>query len=83
VDCDLEMDLGAHNGPGDRLCVIATAPLTHDEPWEAMATGESRLFVDGEMVWQHHCKTTQVFPVPESCVGRTAAAPAAAAALAG
>jgi hypothetical protein len=58
------------------MCVIATAPLTQDEPWEAMATGESRLFVDGEMVWQHRCNTTQVFPPPQTCVGRTASAAA-------
>ena len=51
---------------------VTTTPLTQDEPWEAMATGESRLFVDGEMIWQHRCNTTQAFPVPQGCVGRTA-----------
>lgn len=76
VDCDLSMDLSTHNAPSDRICVIATAPLTKDEPWEPMATGESRLFIDGEVVWRHRCDTTQAFPPTETSVGRTAGAPA-------
>jgi predicted glutamine amidotransferase len=63
VDCDMQLDLGEHNGEHDRMVVIATAPLTAEEPWTAFATGESRLFVDGEQVWQHTNPATRRFPV--------------------
>jgi len=52
VDRDLEMDLATANGPGDRMVVVATQPLTDDEPWRAFAPGELRVFVDGQSVWR-------------------------------
>ncbi len=52
VDTDLSLDLSVANGPGDRMALVATEPLTHDEPWQAMAPGELFVFVDGERVWQ-------------------------------
>jgi glutamine amidotransferase len=52
LDCDLEVDLAEANGPSDRMVLVATAPLTADEPWLAFAPGELRVFIDGRSVWQ-------------------------------
>lgn len=53
VDRDLAIDLAAANRPDDRMIVVATAGLTVDEPWQAFAPGELRVFVQGRAVWQH------------------------------
>lgn len=58
VDCELEIDLARENQAGDRMVVVATQPLTDNEPWRAFAPGELRVFVDGASVWQ------QVRPCP-------------------
>jgi len=50
VDHDLTLDLGAANAPHDRMVLVATEPLTRNEPWEPFAAGELRVFVDGEEV---------------------------------
>ncbi len=50
IDCDLSIDFRQHNHLDDRIAVIATAPLTSDEPWQAFAPGELRLFVAGQAV---------------------------------
>ena len=50
IDCDLSIDFRQHNHLDDRIAVIATAPLTSDEPWQAFAAGELRLFVAGQAV---------------------------------
>jgi glutamine amidotransferase len=63
VDCDMRVDLGALNREGDRMVLIATEPLTSDEPWSALVTGEFRVFVDGAAVWRHVSDSTQVFPI--------------------
>jgi hypothetical protein len=34
------------------MVLVATEPLTRNEPWEPFAAGELRVFVDGEQVWQ-------------------------------
>ncbi|MDC6170973.1 class II glutamine amidotransferase, partial [Paucibacter sp. XJ19-41] len=34
----------------DRVAVIATEPLTRDEPWVAFAPGELKVFVDGALL---------------------------------
>ena len=47
-----DCDLGAANGQHDRMVLVATEPLTRNEPWEPFAAGELRVFVDGEQVWQ-------------------------------
>jgi len=70
VDCDMSLDLGAFNDADDRMVVIATEPLTAGEPWTAFATGESRLFVDGELAWGHASAGTRAFPVPTEHCGR-------------
>ena len=67
VDCDVTLDLAAMNGEHDRMAIIATEPLTSEEPWKAFETGECKVFVQGEEVWRHVSKATRVFPAP--CVG--------------
>lgn len=46
-DEDLRVDFASVTTPEDRVAVIATEPLTHDEAWTAFAPGELRVFVDG------------------------------------
>jgi predicted glutamine amidotransferase len=64
VDCDMSLDLGAVNGVQDRMVLVATEPLTQDETWLALATGESRLYVDGQQTWSHVSSSTRRFPTP-------------------
>jgi glutamine amidotransferase len=70
VDCDLSVDLGELNSPDDRMIIVATEPLTEDEPWTPLQTGELLVMKDGEVVWRHIDPCTRVFPVPTACVGR-------------
>jgi predicted glutamine amidotransferase len=53
VDRDQDFDLATANAPGDRMVVVATEPLTRNEAWVAMASGELQVFVGGESVWRH------------------------------
>ena len=46
-DEDLSVDFGALTQPGDRVALVATEPLTADEPWTAFAPGELRILRDG------------------------------------
>jgi predicted glutamine amidotransferase len=48
VDDDLSVDFGPLTTPGDRVALVATQPLTRDEPWVAMRAGELRVFVGGQ-----------------------------------
>ncbi len=64
VDCDLTLNLGELNHIDDRMVIVATEPLTFDEPWERLAPGETRVFAGGVPVWRHRCPTTRRFPVP-------------------
>lgn len=50
LDRDLEIDLARFNQPGDHMVVVATAPLTQDEAWQAMAPGELRIAGDGQLL---------------------------------
>jgi glutamine amidotransferase len=52
VDEELTVDLSVANGPGDRMVLVATEPLTRNEAWEPMLPGELRVFVAGEEVWR-------------------------------
>lgn len=52
VDHELSLDLNLANGPNDRMVLVATAPLTRNEPWTQFAPGELRVFADGEEVWR-------------------------------
>ncbi len=46
-DQDVEVNFAEQAQPGDRVAVIATQPLTLDEPWVAMQPGQLLAFVDG------------------------------------
>lgn len=48
VDTDMEIDFSQHTSPGDRVAVIATEPLTDDETWTALASGELVCFQGGQ-----------------------------------
>lgn len=50
VDEDLSVDLGAQTKPTDRIAMIATTPLTRNEPWVTMTPGTLALFQDGDLV---------------------------------
>jgi glutamine amidotransferase len=50
-DADLTVDLSTLNGPEDRMVLVATEPLTHDEAWQAFEPGEVRLFERGRSSW--------------------------------
>ena len=50
LDEDVEVDFSQVTTPEDRVAVIATAPLTDNEPWTALASGELAAFRDGERV---------------------------------
>jgi predicted glutamine amidotransferase len=50
VDEDVTVDFGACTGPGDRVAVIATEPLTTDEAWTAVEPGRLVVFRAGELV---------------------------------
>jgi predicted glutamine amidotransferase len=63
VDRDMTLDLGPLNARGDVMTLLATEPLTVNEPWEALQTGEFRVYVEGRQVWQHHNRQTRAFPV--------------------
>ena len=47
ADEDLSIDFAAHTTPQDRVAVVATEPLTHNENWQAFAPGEMRVFHHG------------------------------------
>jgi glutamine amidotransferase len=64
------VDLGSLNAESDQMVIIATEPLTSDEPWEAFETGECKVFVGGEQVWRHRSMDTRLFSVPPASVGR-------------
>lgn len=50
VDEDVSVDFGALTGPGDRVAVIATDPLTRDETWTPLPPGRLVAFRDGAPV---------------------------------
>ena len=50
IDADLTLDLARDNGPLDRMVLLATEPLTHDEPWQALQPGELLVLHQGHIV---------------------------------
>jgi len=50
IDADVCIDFQQETTPKDVVSVIATQPLTHDEHWEKMESGEHRLFKYGHIV---------------------------------
>ncbi len=51
-DVDVDIDFATETTPKDVVTIIATLPLTCNEAWQAMATGEARLFKRGECIGQ-------------------------------
>jgi predicted glutamine amidotransferase len=47
ADEDVTVDFGAYTTPRDRVAVVATEPMTHDETWTPMRPGELCAFVAG------------------------------------
>jgi predicted glutamine amidotransferase len=47
ADQDVTVDFGALTTAHDRVAVVATEPMTSNEAWTAMASGELCVFVDG------------------------------------
>jgi glutamine amidotransferase len=47
ADQDLSVDFAQHTSPRDRVVVVATEPLTRDEPWQAIAPGILQVFQQG------------------------------------
>lgn len=52
VDADLSMDFAQTNASNDRLCIIATQPLTRNEAWQQLAPGQL-LWIEGGHVVRH------------------------------
>lgn len=46
-DQDVTVDFSAVTTPNDRVALVATAPLTDNEAWNAMAPGTLMMFLDG------------------------------------
>lgn len=49
-DADVHVDFQAETTPNDVVTVIATEPLTDNEAWQAYASGEWRLWRQGELL---------------------------------
>ena len=50
IDSDWVIDFQKETTPNDVVTVIATEPLTGDESWQKMGTGEYKVFKMGELV---------------------------------
>jgi len=55
ADEDLRVDFAAHTTPQDCVAIVATAPLTHGEAWQAMAPGQMQVFAGGRSVRCLNC----------------------------
>jgi glutamine amidotransferase len=75
VDRDMSLDLGPLNAESDIMSLLATEPLTLDEPWHALRTGEFVVVVDGQVVWQALDPGTRAFPVALPIGGQREPAP--------
>ena len=51
-DDDISIDFAKETTPQDKVAVIATLPLTHNERWQQLAINQSVLFKNGEIVYQ-------------------------------
>jgi glutamine amidotransferase len=49
-DIDMNLNLAIRNQAENRMALIATDPLTCNEPWISFAPGEFRLFMAGQLV---------------------------------
>jgi glutamine amidotransferase len=48
-DDDVTVDFAQLTSPNDRVAIVVTEPLTRDEPWQAFAPGELRVFEGGQL----------------------------------
>lgn len=53
VDDDVAIDFAQVTTQDDRVAVIATLPLTHNETWQQLACDELALFHNGDIVRRH------------------------------
>ncbi|MFZ1317980.1 MAG: class II glutamine amidotransferase, partial [Candidatus Nitrotoga sp.] len=51
-DEDMTVDFSRVTTPNDRVAIIATVPLTDNEPWQAMMPGTLWMFHGGNAVVQ-------------------------------
>ncbi len=51
IDAEMTVNFAQETTPNDIVTVIATRPLTHHEPWQAMARGSLIVFRDGLEMW--------------------------------
>ncbi|MDP5460032.1 class II glutamine amidotransferase [Alishewanella sp. SMS8] len=49
-DVDVDIDFSQETTPNDVVTIIATAPLTNNEQWQKMQSGEAQLFRRGEPI---------------------------------
>ena len=49
-DEDLTVNFAEHTTPSDRVALVVTEPLTTDEPWQAFAPGELKVFQGGRLL---------------------------------
>ena len=80
-DEDVTVDLSDLNGPEDRQVIVVTEPLTTNEAWVAMESGELQAFVEGRPVVRAVCKTTLTAAAAAAAALRQAEEAAKAAAL--
>lgn len=52
TDAEVSIDFAGETTPNDVVTIIATEPLTEDEPWTPMSAGEMVLFIDGALARQ-------------------------------
>ena len=81
-DEDVTVDLSDLNGPEDRQVIVVTEPLTTNEAWVAMESGELQAFVEGRPVVRAVCRTTLTAAAAAAAAQRQAEEAAKAAALA-
>jgi len=57
-DCDISVNFFNETSITDKVTVIATEPLTHDEQWQKIAVGELATFKLAELVTQQFAENT-------------------------
>jgi glutamine amidotransferase len=65
-DEDISIDFSKVTNPDDRVAVIATLPLTDNEPWVNMRPGTLWMFHDGEVIGQQDTVPSPVKTMAES-----------------
>ena len=59
ADKDMMVDFAAHTGPGDRVAIVATEPLTRNEAWHAMSPGQLMTFTAGAVATRQCAETVR------------------------